>query len=152
MLKVRRATPNDHLGVFKLAVLMHAETDFKHYTFSPVKTLKSIADWDNGGSRALFVADSDGDLVGMLAAAVEDMAFSDDVVAAENVFFVRDDMRGSRAAYLLMRGFRNWADEIGAGHIRAGVATGTGWAAHRLYEHFGMDCVGSNFTTHLERS
>lgn len=152
MLKVRRATANDHLGVFKLAAAMHAETDFKHYTFSPLKTLHSISEWDSGDSRVLFVVDDGKDIVGMMAVGVEDAAFSNDIVAAENVFFVRSDMRGTRAAYLLMREFLSWSEKIGAKHIRAGVATGGGAAACRLYEHFGMQPVGANFASHIRRN
>lgn len=147
MLKVRRATEEDRLGIFKLCVAMHRETDFKNFSFNPEKAINSLGIWIH--RDLMLVADNDGDIVGMLAASKKDAWFSDDTFASEDFFFVRQDMRGTRAAFLLMKGFVNWASEVGALHIRAGVATGSGPAAERLYEHFGMKYQGGNFSSHL---
>ena len=150
MLKVRRATEEDRLGIFKLCVAMHRETDFGYFQFNPQKAVDSIGGWIHG--QLMLVADKDGDIVGMMAASKKDAWFSDDPFASEDFFYVRQDVRGSRAGYLLMKGFVDWANEVGVNHIRAGVATGTGPAAERLYEHFGMKYVGGNFSAHLDRS
>lgn len=149
MVKVRRATPDDLLEVFKLGAAMHAEGEFSSYTFNAEKTLNTIAGWDNGGDRALFIADNDGEVIGMMAAVLTDSIFSDDLCAMEHILYVRSDKRGSRAAYLLVKAFVQWAHDSNAKHIRAGVSMGSGGSAHRLYEHFGMKHVGGNFTAHL---
>lgn len=154
MLKVRNATENDRLGIFKLAVAMHRETDFGNFSFDPEKAINSIGLWLHGGLMLVVVdqAEDSEEVVGMMAASKKDPWFSQDVLVSEDFFYVREDKRGSRAAFLLMKGFIDWANEVGAHHLRAGVATGTGPAAERLYEHFGMHYVGGNFSSHISRS
>jgi GNAT superfamily N-acetyltransferase len=147
MLRVRRATEEDLVDLFKLSVLMQRETDFSAFSFNPEKTINSISEWLQG--NAVFVADDGDEIVGMLAASKRTHAFSDDEVACEDVFFVRQDKRGTRAGYLLMKSFIEWAGDSGARHVRAGVSTGTGSAAERLYQHFGMKHMGGNFSLHL---
>ena len=147
-MKIRRATEDDRLPLFKRAAAMHAETDFKHYTLDPVKTLDGLGGWIAGQDAALFVADPDGELVGFFAAKLTRPWFSDDLMAVEDCFYVAAAQRGSRAAYLLVREFHRWAAGASAAHLRAGVSSGTGRAGERLYEHFGMKNMGGNFVLH----
>lgn len=150
MLTVRKATENDLLDVFKLVVAMHMETEFRKFNFNPEKALRELHNWIQ--NHFFVVVVDDGRVVGMMAGSKRDQWYSDDVLAAEDLLYVAQENRGTRAAYLLMREFMRWADQIGAQHIRAGVATGTGAGAERLYKHFGMNYVGGNFTSHLSRS
>jgi GNAT superfamily N-acetyltransferase len=154
MLTVRRANQNDLLGLSKLIAAMHRETEFKYFRLNFDKIVDSLCNWmDNG---LLIVAekkaDDSNDVVGMMAGSKRPQWYSDDNLIAEDFLFVREDFRGTRAAYLLLREFMLWANEQGAEHIRAGVATGTGESANRLYEHFGLHYVGGNFVTHIPRS
>ena len=147
-MKIRRATEDDRLPLFKLAAAMHAETDFKHYTLDPIKTLNGLGGWIAGQDAALFVADLDGELIGFFAAKLTRPWFSDDLMAVEDCFYVSAAQRGSRAAYLLTREFHRWAASASAAHLRAGVSSGAGRACERLYEHFGMKNMGGNFVLH----
>jgi len=147
---VRLAVEADRLPIFKLSVHMHQETDFSSYHFDPQKAINNIGAWIHGGDeRFLLVAEKDGVVVGMLFAALKRPWFGDDLLASEEVFYVQPEHRGSRAAYILMREFCSIAKARGARHLRAGVATGSGPAAERLYQHFGMHYVGGNFSAHL---
>lgn len=150
MVRLREATPEDAFAIFKLAVFMHRETEFSRFSFNPQKTLDSIYLWL--GKEFVLLAEKNNEIVGMIVASRKDHVFSDDVVACEDFFYVREDARGSRVAFMLMRGFMDWAKKIGAAHLRAGVSTGDCPAAERLYQHFGMKHVGGNYMTHLNRS
>lgn len=146
-LRVRRAVEADRLGLFKLAVAMHRETSFRAYAFNPQKAIDSLGAWIHGG--LMVVAEKDGQVVGMLAGSKHSPWFSDDKVVSERLFYVAADHRGGRAGYMLMREFMAWARENAPCHVSAGVATGTGPAAERLYEHFGMTYQGGNFALDL---
>lgn len=153
MIKVRRATEADRFSVFKLCVSMHRETDFSNITLNPQKCLDGIGQWIHYG--LLLVAENDeGDLIGLFAAQMQAPWFSDEPVAAEDLFYVIPEYRGTRAGYLLFKGFMEWAKEQQASrrvkHIRASVATGIGPAAERLYEHFGLKRMGGTFSAHLK--
>lgn len=144
---VRRAVEADRLGLFKLAVAMHRETSFRAYAFNPEKAIHGLGAWIHGGFMA--VAEKDGQVIGMLAATKRSPWFSDDPLLSEDLFYVAEAHRGTRAGYLLMREFMAWARENAPCHVRAGVATGKGPAAERLYEHFGMTYQGGNFALDL---
>jgi GNAT superfamily N-acetyltransferase len=74
--------------------------------------------------------------------------FSDDRCLAEQLLFVTKASRGTRAAYRLVEAFMKFA-EADFQHVKAGVSTGVGTSAERLYLKFGLQCVGSNFTKHF---
>lgn len=154
---VRRATEQDALGIFKLAVAMHGSTLYGKYRFNPEKTIGQILAWI--GSALVLVAirtreDSTEEVVGFMVATKRQLWFSDDVVGGENIIFVRGDARGTRAAYLLVRDFVAWGKaNPELIDIRAGITTAEqGPGAGRLYEHFGMRNVGANYVLDIERS
>ena len=148
-LSVRKATPEDAMGVFKLCAAMHAETDFKHCQFSPERVFGTISQWIAAETNAVFIAVKDGAPVGMLVGQLTQQWYSEDLFAIEKIFFVAPEHRGSRAAYMLVREFFQWGCDSHAKHITAGIASGSGEAGARLYQKFGMKCLGSNFAIHL---
>jgi GNAT superfamily N-acetyltransferase len=148
MLKVRRATEEDRLSLFKLSLAMHNETDFQHLTLNPQKLLDNLGVWIHQ-QIALVVTDEDF-VVGMLFASVQTPWFSDESYGTEDLFYVLPGYRGSRAGYMLMREFMRVMKQSQVRHIRGGVSTGTGPGAERLYEHFGLKHMGGNFIAHLK--
>jgi GNAT superfamily N-acetyltransferase len=148
--RIRLATEADRLPVFKLSVYMHQETDFAHYDFDPQKAINNIGAWIHGNDeRFLIVAERGGEVAGMLFMSLKRPWFGGDVMASEDVFYVHPQHRGSRAAHGMLKMFCQVAKDRGAKHLRAGVATGSGPAAEKLYRHFGMHYVGGNFSAHL---
>lgn len=138
------------MGVFKLIVEMHGCTDFSAFRFSPEKAITGIVAWILNSK--VLVAERDGDIVGVLIASTRDSWFSEDRFISEELVYVVKRARGGRTAYMLMREFINWARGSGARHVRAGVSTGVGATAERLYQHFGMTHTGGNFSLHLGES
>ena len=105
------ATENDRLAIFKLAAQMHLETDFRYFDFDPGIALAGLTDWLGADPHSvMFVADDDGDVVGMLGATVRSTWFGRHKFASEELFYVTPAHRGS------------------------GVATGSSPAAERLYQ------------------
>ena len=146
----RIATENDRLAIFKLAAQMHLETDFRFYDFDPGIAIAGLGDWLGGDPNSvMFVAEADGEVVGMLGATLRSTWFGRDKLASEELFYVAVAQRGSGAAQQLLQSFCDWAEEVGAQHLRAGVATGSGPAAEKLYQRFGMHYVGGNFSLHM---
>jgi GNAT superfamily N-acetyltransferase len=147
MLKVRRATEEDRLTLFKLSVSMHRETDFQHIALEPQKLLDNLGVWIHQQFAAVV---EDGDvIVGMMFASQHTPWFSNEQYANEDLLYVSPDYRGTRAAFLLLRGFMDWVRETDVKHVRAGVSTGTGQGAGRLYEHFGLKHMGGNYVAHV---
>lgn len=144
---VRRAHLDDLLPLFKMSAHMHRETDVACLTFDPERALSMLPMWISSGEKGLLlVAERDGQLIGMLAASIKQPWFSLDHVAAEDLFYVAPEHRGSRAAYMLMRGYIDWVKKSGVKYARAGVATGKGEAAEHIYRHFGMKFIGGNYS------
>ena len=151
-MKIRRATKDDRLALFKLAAAMHTETDFRALTLNPMKTLDSLGFWIASPNAVALLAEHDtAGPVGFLLAKITAPWYSDELAAVEDCFYVSPEHRGSRAAYSLVRAFVAWAQEFGALHARAGVSSGSGRAGERLYEHFGMKNMGGNFVVHWNK-
>jgi len=146
----RIASQNDRLAIFKLAAQMHLETDFRFFDFDPGIAIAGLSDWlGTDPHSVMFVAEADGEVVGMLGAALRSTWFGRHKFASEELFYVAPAHRGSGAAQMLLQSFCDWAVAVGAQHLRAGVATGSSPAAERLYQRFGMHNVGGNFSAHL---
>lgn len=145
-IRIRRAVEADRISLFKLCILMHPETDYRNYAIDPEKILESLRGWIENG--IVLVAERDDAIIGLMLGTVTEPWFSSEVVAREDFLYVLPSFRGGRAAYLLVRTFLEMVKESGIRHVQAGVSTGAGAGAERLYEHFGLTRMGSNFSAH----
>jgi GNAT superfamily N-acetyltransferase len=148
-LSVRKAAPNDLLGIFKLVASMHSETDFRHTEFDPEKALGTLAMWIEGEYSEIFISVKDGEITGLLIGNLVRHWYSQDLFAIEKMFYVAPQHRGTRAAYKLVETFVQWGKDSNSKHITAGIASGSGEAGARLYERFGLKNLGSNFAIHI---
>ena len=134
------------LGQPAVCVRMHGENLYEQLAINPQKTIDGLGYWIHNG--LCLAAEDDEQIVGMFFASVQQTWFSDEPFAREDLFYVRPESRGSRAAYMLMREFMAWTKLIGVRFVRAGAATGTGEGAERLYQKFGMQHTGGNYAIH----
>lgn len=147
MSTIRRATEDDRIGLWKLAVAMHGETDFVRLDFDPHKAFENLGGWIHHPDGLMLVAVAGADVVGMLAATFKQPWFTQNEIASEDLFYVRSDRRGGTTAFRLMQAFIDVARARGVRHVRAGVATGdVGKNAGRLYQHFGFHPVGGSYS------
>jgi GNAT superfamily N-acetyltransferase len=90
-----------------------------------------------------WVAIEAGEAVGMFLAHATRVPYGDTTIAVENVFFVKDGHRGTRAGIKLIRAYIDWAKEIGASYAMVGVTTGIHEArTEKLLEHLGFEDFG----------
>jgi len=148
-MKIRTATEDDRLALFKLAVAMHQETDFRAFVLDPQNTLDNLGYWITQPMALALLAEHDtAGPVGFFLGKVVAPWYSAELAAVEDCFYVLPEHRGGMAAFRLVREFFAWGREQGALHVRAGVSSGSGRAGERLYEHFGLMNMGGNFVAH----
>jgi len=136
-LKIRPVTTHDTDAVLIMAEAMHAESPrFRNKNFLPEKTINIVAHLaSNGGG---FVAELDGELVGMIGGVLVPHFFSDFKYACDLVVFVKPDHRGSTVAIRLVKTFEKWAFENGAEEVVLGVSTGVSQERTVcVYQHLG---------------
>lgn len=108
-----------------MARAMHEESPrYRGMTFSEKKAIAMIdnyASWFSTGGA--FVAELDGQRIGMIAGAVTEHFFTEDKFATDFVVYVKPEHRGSSAAVRLIKAFEEWATEQGVKEICLGVST-----------------------------
>ena len=78
-------------------------------------------------------------VVGITNKAVARDWFNNQVIAFEQVFYVKPAYRSTRAALYLIDTFITWAKHMNAGRIQCGTTTGINTqGCIRLYNHFGF--------------
>lgn len=90
-----------------------------------------------------FVVERQRELIGFMMASIGSYAFASGIFTTQQVMFVRPDMRGTRAAALLIRHLIAWSTRLGAKEITGGNNNGlyTEQTA-RLLEKHGFERVG----------
>lgn len=92
----------------------------------------------------LLVVEHENVVVGGFAGGAGNEWFNGEKIAFDYVLYVRPEFRKTRAAYLLVKCFVNWASVIGATRIQCGTTTGIeSQSCIRLYEHFGFKQYGT---------
>jgi GNAT superfamily N-acetyltransferase len=89
------------------------------------------------------VIEHDGEIIGGILAYAAYEVFSDKRTASDQGIFVKEQYRGTRAAFKLVRAFEAWAEAVGCVKISVGVSAGIdNPRAERLYEGLGFREVG----------
>lgn len=93
-----------------------------------------------GGMGAIFVVENEkGEIVGGIVCLTTKDWFNNDVIAFEQVFYIKPAYRTSRASFLLLDAFISWSKHMGANRIQCGTTTGINTkGCLRLYERFGF--------------
>lgn len=144
MAVIRPIEPGDCRGVATLGLQLHREsqrygatTDFR--MDRAVAYAQEHLEWPLMG----WVAVEDDKVVGMFLAHATRIFYGDTTIAAEDVFFVDQDNRGTRAGIKLIKAYLAWAKEIGASYAMVGVTTGIHEArTGKLLEHLGFEDFG----------
>lgn len=112
-------------------------------TFNEDRCRKTIRGYLDHASPTIFIAESNGEAVGMLVCDFLEHRAANGHVAIQEVLFVRPDKRGTRAAALLMKELVAWAGEIGANEIVGGNDNEfNSEQTARFLERFGFKRVG----------
>lgn len=96
------------------------------------------------GSGVIFLVEHDGQICGGFAGGIGSDWFNNQKIAYDYVMYVQPKFRKTRAAYLLIKSFVDWAHLMGVDRIQCGTTTGVESASCiRLYEHFGFRQYGT---------
>jgi len=117
---VRLAMPADEEAIVELVRQDIAET-LPHLTFQEDVTRETFRQTLTG-DPTLFVVERNREIVGFLYALLNGYAFTDGLYVVQEVLYVRSDMRGSRAAALLVKAFVEWGERLDAKEIIFGIA------------------------------
>jgi GNAT superfamily N-acetyltransferase len=96
------------------------------------------------GQGAIFVVEGQDEIAGGIVCLTSKDWFNNDVIAFEQVFYIKPAYRTSRASFLLLDAFISWSEYMGASRIQCGTTTGINTrGCIRLYEHFGFTQYGT---------
>jgi len=137
-ISIRFARPEDQDPVLEMCRDMHLEGVYADIPFDQ----RSIEQFLDG--RAMWVAVLDGEVVGFLVGDMQPYMFNmRELLAVEQLWYVRPKNRGSRAAILLLKAFERWALDLGSREICMATSTGPDYGP--LMKKLGYDCHGGVF-------
>lgn len=152
MAKVRYARYEDIPALVRLGRAMHAESPrYRDCNFDERKIENEARFAIEGGGllgepRVLFVAEHNGELVGMFAGYLTHHWFGNDAIASDQVFYVAPEHRGSFAAVRLLDAFEAWAVASGAKEIGPWISTEVApEAVARFFERKGYHLSARGF-------
>lgn len=109
--KVKFAQPSDIVWMVEVAGVKMLEEEVKRPDFVNRKALYDLADKGIDNETAL-ICWKDGEPVGLLGWLVGPNPFNPDLfIAAEILWYILPEHRGTRAGYLLMKEFSEWLDK-----------------------------------------
>lgn len=141
-IKVRTATLSD---AEELAKLM-AELGYPTASDRMTARLGRLSDRED---YAIFVADEDGAVAGMIGLSVVPTLYRDDLDGAITALVVSSDFRGKGIAGLLIGHGERWLYDRGA-RLATVKPSSRREEAHRLYQRCGYQHTGLRFTKVLE--
>jgi GNAT superfamily N-acetyltransferase len=140
---VRLGMPDEEDAFVDMARMMLAES-YPDIVFSESHARATYRRYLSTAHPTFFFAEQDGRVVGVLQATISAYDFADGIYTTLCGTFVHPDMRGSRAAALLMSAFTRWSDRLGAVESTGGNDNNlTTERTTRLLGHFGFEPVGT---------
>lgn len=144
-------TVADIPAAVRMGRALHAESPrYTHLRFVPEKIEALIRSMVTGtlvtdAPGGAFVAEKDGEIVGMFGGFITTPFFSDDKIASDYTFYVAPEhRRKGRAALALIRAFEDWAAAQGAVDLVPGVSTQIdAESTVRFYEKLGYERYGT---------
>ncbi|MFW2152815.1 N-acetyltransferase family protein [Acinetobacter gyllenbergii] len=95
------------------------------------------------GEGVIFVIENDGHICGGFVGGIGNDWINNQKIAFDYVLYVKPDYRSTKAAYMLVKAFIDWAQLKGADRIQCGTTTGVEAASCiNLYKKFGFKDVG----------
>lgn len=152
-LRLRRAVEPDLGNILAVCRAFHAESPtHSRLPFDEPTVLKLVsAALDNPDWLASVVIDEDRDCIaGMMLLYAMPVFFSKSTEVGDLTFYVAPDYRGSRAAFLMWKEAKAWAQRKGAARMQIGVTTGiNNDSAIGFFQRLGMEVSGTVLEVHL---
>lgn len=139
---VRLALEEDIEAIVELA-RMNCELSTPYLTFSPEKVRETCHAYLDRGETTIFVVEDKRQVVALLVATINEYRHAQGIYCTQEVIFVREDYRGTRAAALLMKELVSWSEMLGAIEITGGNDNKfNSERTARFLSHFGFEQVG----------
>ena len=104
-----------------------------------------------GPAYLLLVAETDGAIVGFMGAQLGIFVFSSRIFVQHDMFYVKPEKRGTKAAMMLIMGLETWAAEVRAERVCIGLHTGLNPdLVDRFYRKLGYTHMGGNYYKEME--
>jgi ribosomal protein S18 acetylase RimI-like enzyme len=140
---IRPITKDDLPACIHMGARMHEESQYSNLAYSPEKCYAfGINSLDND-DILWVVAESEGKLVGMLGASVQDIYFAEGRAAHDYLIYVTPDRRGSSAFHRLVAEYAEWA-MTRADEIFISVSNGSEETL-KLFDRLGFKRMGGIF-------
>lgn len=139
---VRLALEDDFDAIVELA-RENCELSTPYLEFSEEKVRETCASYLANADPTLFVVEHKREVVGLLAATINEYRHATGLFTTQEVIFVRSDHRGSRAAALLLKELIRWSEMLGAKEITGGNDNKfNSERTAKFLQHFGFEQVG----------
>ncbi len=146
MFSIRKATIQDKNQIVALMAEMHSESHYSRLKINTDKMLSSLNYWiqakDN--EAILLIAELDGNVVGLIAASINEHWGSDSKFSHQDLYTVARDHRNKGVGGELFNAFFSWAKNH-VDHIHASAFSGTGAGLDKICEKIGMVRAGSAY-------
>lgn len=147
MYQIHKASITDVSELLEIAVQFWSESETysqRPINLNKVKTqLQTLILYPSQGC-VLVCKDADNNIIGGFMGGLQEEWQSDSLMAFDYCLFVRANNRGTKAAYLLVKSFIEWAKEQGATWIQCGIATRINTERTiSFYQKMGFDHTGS---------
>lgn len=143
---IRLAQNEDFPAMMALGRLLHGESGFRALPMDETRMLEIGRRGLKDGNPGLFVAERNGEIVGMAIVVLGEYYFSPIRSATVQLLYVHPDARGSWAAIKLLRVIRKWAKQNQAQDLHVNVTTGIDPArTDRFLRTMGFRQTGGNY-------
>ena len=104
-----------------------------------------------GPAYLLLVAECDDAIVGFMGAQLGIFVFSSRIFVYHDMFYVKPEKRGTKAAMMLVTGLETWAAECRADRVCVGLHTGLNPdRLDRFYRKLGYTYMGGNYFKEMQ--
>lgn len=141
---IRLAEPEDLARIVEMGVLFVSETRYRELGAADVDRITALArGLAVSADGALFVAEVEGRVVGMIAGHVFDHPMLDARFVSEAAWWVDPEHRTGRVGIALLKRLEEWAKQVGATHLAMVAPVGT--RVGEFYERAGYQAVEQQF-------
>lgn len=140
---------NDQIAA--IALEMHSASMFRDYKMDTDKLIAQLALSGQYPDTMHFrMAVRNGEVFGGFYGVINKMFFSDELMARDVGWWVKQSRRGSFAAIRLLEDFETWAKSKGAQKVMIGQSSGIDIEkTTKLYQHCGYRIIGYNTVKEL---
>lgn len=136
----------DIAAMIALGRALHAESRFRQYPYDEGRLRQAGHLALTRGNPGAIMAELNGTLIGMAVVVAGEHFFSAAKTATAQLLYVAPAHRGGRAAILLLKALRRWAQEAGAADLHVNNTTAIDAArTDRFLRKMGFKQTGGNY-------